>query len=562
MPASLTEVSGQRRLAACPLCGSTALAYQFTHQTTAIVRCGDCGLLMRNPQPSEAELAAIYTREYFIGHESGEAGSREADDTDRLKRGTAAGYLDAIEARLRADGQPSSGLRLLEVGSGLGNLLAEAQARGHHVRGIEYAESSVRLANARLGPGTVRQGSIESVELPAAAFDVCVMADLLEHTRDPVAALTAAWRALRPDGVLFLAVPSLDSWSARLMRQRWLEFKLEHLFYFDGQTVQSALFRTGFDRVAVALGRKTLSPQYVMRHFDRFPVPVLSPLSRLGQSLVPGFLRRRPFHVVASGIDVLARRRPEAPLVERSLRLSVVMPVYNERATVGAVIEQVLAKTIPGVAIDVTIVESASTDGTRDEVRRFEGAPRVTVVWQERPRGKGHAVREGLLHATGEVILIQDADLEYDVNDYDSLVDPIRSGRAALVLGVRHGATGMTWKMRHFTDQVLLSRVMNVGHFVFTWLFNIVYGTRLRDPFTMFKVFRRDCLFGLTLEANRFDFDWELLGKLVRAGYAPLEVPVNYTSRSFRAGKKVRFWRDPLTWIRACVKYRFVKLGK
>jgi hypothetical protein len=103
---------------------------------------------------------------------------------------------------------------------------------------------------------------------------------------------------------------------------------------------------------------------------------------------------------------------------------------------------------------------------------------------------------------------------------------------------------------------------MNVGHVFFTGLFNVVYGTRLRDPFTMFKVFRRDCIHGLTFESNRFDFDWELVGKLVRAGYRPLEIPVNYRSRSFAEGKKVSFFRDPLTWIRACFKYRFTRLGK
>jgi len=101
-----------------------------------------------------------------------------------------------------------------------------------------------------------------------------------------------------------------------------------------------------------------------------------------------------------------------------------------------------------------------------------------------------------------------------------------------------------------------------VGHVFFTALFNVVYGTRLRDPFTMFKVFRRDCLHGLTFESNRFDFDWELVGKLVRAGYQPIEIVVNYRSRSFAEGKKVSFFRDPLTWIRACFKYRFVRLGK
>ena len=136
------------------------------------------------------------------------------------------------------------------------------------------------------------------------------------------------------------------------------------------------------------------------------------------------------------------------------------------------------------------------------------------------------------------------------------------SGRAAFVLGSRHGKDGATWKVRHFADQAHVSWFMNLGHVLFTALFNVTYGTRLRDPFTMYKVFRRDCLYGLTFEANRFDFDWELVGKLVRAGYTPLEIPVNYESRSFGEGKKVLLFRDPLTWIRACFKYRFVPLGK
>jgi hypothetical protein len=121
---------------------------------------------------------------------------------------------------------------------------------------------------------------------------------------------------------------------------------------------------------------------------------------------------------------------------------------------------------------------------------------------------------------------------------------------------------GKTWKMRHFTDQVLVARAMNFGHLFFTTLFNVVYGQRLRDPFTMYKVFRRDCLHRLTFESNRFDFDWELVGKLVRAGYVPIEIPVNYESRSFSKGKKVSLWRDPWTFLRACFKYRFVSLGK
>jgi len=234
--------------------------------------------------------------------------------------------------------------------------------------------------------------------------------------------------------------------------------------------------------------------------------------------------------------------------------------VFNERETFSELFETVYAKKIDGVEIQIVVVESNSTDGTRALVQAVSERPRVKVIFEERPKGKGHAVRTGLAHVTGDIVLIQDADLEYDVDDYDHLVHTIASGKAAFVLGVRHGLEGKSWKMRHFTDQKMVSHMMNMGHVFFTGLFNVVYGQRLRDPFTMFKVFRRDCLNGLTFESNRFDFDWELVGKLVRAGYTPLEIPVNYESRSFSKGKKVSLWRDPWTYFRACFKYRFTRL--
>ena len=114
--------------------------------------------------------------------------------------------------------------------------------------------------------------------------------------------------------------------------------------------------------------------------------------------------------------------------------------------------------------------------------------------------------------------------------------------------------------MRQFNDQSLLAKSLNLGHVLFTTCLNVLYRKRMQDPFTMFKVFRRECLYGLEFECNRFDFDVELLSKLLRKGYEPLEIPVNYRSRSFREGKKVSLLRDPWTWLRAALKYRFVPL--
>jgi glycosyltransferase involved in cell wall biosynthesis len=238
---------------------------------------------------------------------------------------------------------------------------------------------------------------------------------------------------------------------------------------------------------------------------------------------------------------------------------SIIVPVYNEKQTFPELMRRLLAKRLDhlGLARQIILVESNSTDGTRELVARYAGTPGVEVIWQDRPRGKGNAVRAGLDVARGDIVLIQDADLEYDLDDYDVLLAPLLQGRAAFVLGSRHSGTV---RMRKFTDQRLLGAVLDTAHLFFTGLINTLYGQDLKDPFTMFKVFRRDCLYGLEFECDRFDFDHELVIKLVLKGYRPLEVPVNYCSRSFKQGKKIRFFRDPPTWIAADVKYRLQPL--
>ncbi len=162
--------------------------------------------------------------------------------------------------------------------------------------------------------------------------------------------------------------------------------------------------------------------------------------------------------------------------------------------------------------------------------------------------------------AIGDYILIQDADLEYDINDYDKLLEPLRTGKADFVLGSRHSIERRSWKIRRFESGKMHQYYMNLGHILFTQLFNIVYGQRLKDPFTMYKVFRRSCIDGLNFTADRFDFDWELAGKLCRKGYTPLEIPIHYSARSYAEGKKVSLVLDPILWVIACFKYRFCKL--
>jgi glycosyltransferase involved in cell wall biosynthesis len=248
----------------------------------------------------------------------------------------------------------------------------------------------------------------------------------------------------------------------------------------------------------------------------------------------------------------MVRPKPLSPVP----KLSVILPLYNEHSTFSTLMEMLIEKQIPNVEIEIVLIESNSTDGSRDLALAYRDHPRVRLILEEKPRGKGHAVRNGLQHATGDVVLFQDADLEYDLDDYDGLIEPILNYRNNFVLGSRHSSNTRLWKIRKFNDQPGLAALANTAHLFFLTLFNVLYRQRMSDPFTMFKVFRRECLYGLKFESNRFDFDWEIVIKLLRKGYRPVELPVNYRARSFSEGKKIAIFRDPPTWIRAAFKFR------
>jgi SAM-dependent methyltransferase len=530
----------------CHVCKGARFYYLFSISDYRVVRCDDCGLVFLNPQPSDDELARIYGADYFLGSNT-ETGRQAVSE---IKQATAKLYLSEI----RRYGGFKSG-RLLEVGCGDGDFLVAAEAEGWSVTGVEYSAAACEKARRRLKNGEVLCGELAASRLPAGQFDLCVVSDVIEHVRSPLDFLEEIHRVLKPGGALFIATPSMDSWSAWLMRQKWMEFKAEHLTYFDRNTLQTALFKSGFRDVIVKPGWKMLNFDYVKMHFDRFPVPLVTPVLNFISRILPQNVQLRHRRIAASGIMIFSRKAE----VRTPPTLSVILPAYNEAQTFGVLMESLLRKQMPDLQMEIIVVESCSTDGTRELALKYKDYPGVRLILEDQPQGKGHAVRAGLKAATGDFVLIQDADLEYDLEDYDALLEPLVAGRAAFVLGSRHGGRNV-WKMRRFTGQFGLSLFVNFGHWFFTTLVNVLFFQRLRDPFTMFKVFRRDCLYALEFECNRFDFDFELLVKLIRKGFQPVELPVNYRSRSFKEGKKVRMFRDPLTWLKALARLRFVKI--
>ena len=545
---SRTDIpSGERRpIKTCPVCNSARIYYLFSTADCRVVRCDDCGLVFLNPQPSEAELARIYGTDYFLGGDT-ESGRQAVSE---IKQATARLYLAEIR---RYSGL--QGGRLLEVGCGDGDFLVAAEADGWQVTGIESSPAASEKTRGRLKNGVVHCGELPQAGLGTEKFDLGVVADVIGNVRDPLSFLREIHRLLKPGGTLFIATPDIDSWSARFMRQNWMEFKSEHLTYFGRQTLQTALTKSGFREVIVQAGGKILTFDYIKLHFERFPVPVLTTAVKGLARILPRKMQHKQRRIAASGMMVFSRK----PEVQPRPVLSVIVPAFNEANTFGTLIAALLQKELPGLQLEIIIVESNSTDGTRELALKHEDHPRVKLILEEQPRGKGHAVRTGLQAATGDYVLIQDADLEYDLEDYDSLLEPLIAGRAAFVLGSRHGGRNV-WKMRQFTGQLGLSLFVNLGHWFFATLVNVLFWQRLRDPFTMFKVFRRDCLAGLEFKCNRFDFDFELLIKLIRKGFRPVELPVNYRSRSFKEGKKVRLLLDPLAWLGTIVWLRFVRI--
>jgi glycosyltransferase involved in cell wall biosynthesis/2-polyprenyl-3-methyl-5-hydroxy-6-metoxy-1,4-benzoquinol methylase len=544
----MDNLSNERVLIkACHVCESARVYYLFSAAAHRIVRCEDCGLVFFNPQPGGDELARIYNANYFLGSDS-EAGRLAASE---LKQATARLYLSEIHRY-----QGSEKGRLLEVGCGEGDFLVLAEAAGWQVTGVEFSSDAGRKARQRLKNGEVSIGELQDTKFPAEQFDLCVLSDVIEHVRSPQDFLREIHRLLKPGGALFIATPSIDSWSARFLRQKWMEFKTEHLTYFDRQTIQTALFKSGFRDVIVQPGWKILNFDYIKKHFDRFHVPVVTPGLNLAARMLPQAMQHRHRRVVASGIMVFARKAE----LRACPVLSIIVPAYNEARTFATLMEALLRKEIAGLQKEIIVVESNSTDGTREAALKYKNHPEVKLILEERPHGKGHAVRAGLKAATGDYVIIQDADLEYDLDDYDALLEQLVAGRSAFVLGSRHGGRKVM-KMRQFTGQRGLSVIFNFGHWFFTALINLLFFQRLRDPFTMFKVFRRDCLYGLEFECNRFDFDFELLIKLIRKGFQPVELPVNYRSRSYREGKKVRMLRDPLSWLKVLAWLRWTEIN-
>ncbi len=226
------------------------------------------------------------------------------------------------------------------------------------------------------------------------------------------------------------------------------------------------------------------------------------------------------------------------------------MPVFNEEETVERIIADVLA--LP-LALELVVVDDGSTDGTRARLRTLEAAhnPCLKVVYAPHNAGKGAAIRVALAHATGEVVVIQDADREYDPRDFLPMLALITAG-AAVVYGTRLSPQSRRLNNEGGRDKFFLARRL------LPWLTNRLYGTRLTDEATCYKMFRREVLCSIPLRCERFDFCPEITAKIARRGLRIYEVPIHYHARTEAQGKKIG-WRDAFDAVWALLKFRWLE---
>lgn len=288
-------------MSVCICCGSTRSHPLFEIESHPLVQCADCGLERISPQPADEIISAIYGQHYY-----------NAWGLDKFEDLVSQQKIETFRLLLTKLGTPPQGARLLDCGAATGFLMTAAKELGYTPYGVELSEYGAKSIAAKFGEGYVYRGELQEASFPTSesgGFAVVTMCDFIEHVRDPGSALDRAYSLLAPGGRLVITTPNRAGVSRIIMGKRWSQYKLEHLYYFNPENIMQLLGRRGFTGVTVGAAAKKICLQYIFAYFGRYRHPLITPMAKAGERLLPEAILARMMTLVLGDMLVIAYKK-------------------------------------------------------------------------------------------------------------------------------------------------------------------------------------------------------------------------------------------------------------
>ena len=492
-----------------------------------VVKCATCGLIYANPRPSPDLLVNNYIK-----------------SIDNLYLEEEAGRRLSAKKILREVKKLKKGGRILDVGCATGFLLDEARKAGFEIYGAELSKWATGYASNKLGINTIYQGMLKEARYPANHFDLIVLSDVIEHLVDPKGTLVEIRKILKPDGIICINTPDIDSLISKTLRARWWGVKNAHLYYFTRKTLNKILHRTGFVPIKIKTHSRTFTVKYLVDKLKDYNEALYKICSFLTNNKIKDLLininlgdQIEVYARKARKLEYLEETKEPAPALARNkLNITAVLPAYNAAKT--------LKKTVSDIPRDVVNNIILVDDASRDDTVRIARELDIEVFVHEKNKGYGGNQKTCYIKAIekrADIIVMVHPDYQYDPKAIPELVKPIIEGKADAVFGSRMmkgGALQGGMPLWKHNANIMLTAVENV-----------IFRTYLTEYHSGFRAYSAKVLKSIRFDLNSdgFIFDTEIIAQILLHNFKIEEVPIR--TRYFDEASSIKPWPSILYGI-------------